>query len=62
MANKTSKQKKSMAQMFLTFRLKGLKSYGKYLEKEFKNSAKSKRKKAYHKYITKELIMNIRKN
>ncbi len=38
--------------------LTGLISYGKYLSKEFKNSKNDENKKAYNRYIEKELIRN----
>ena len=54
----TKEQKNQVVKKFLEFQLKGLLSYRKYLEKEFKNSAGKEIKKAYHNYIANELEGN----
>lgn len=51
-------QKNTLRRTYATFQLKGLQSYAKYLEKEFKNSLNKEHKKAYHQYIVSELDRN----
>jgi uncharacterized short protein YbdD (DUF466 family) len=58
MATKSESAKEKIKKAFNKFQLKGLKSYGKYLEKEFKNSKEKKSKKSYNSYITRELKKN----
>jgi hypothetical protein len=54
----TKEQKSKLTTKFLELQRKGLVSYGKYLEKEFKTSEGKALKKAYHEYIVKELANN----
>jgi hypothetical protein len=61
MASKESNIKGKVAAAYQQFQLKGLNSYGKYLEKEIKNSKGKDSKKMYFKYLEKELSKNIKR-
>ncbi len=58
MSSKESNVKSKVAAAYQQFQLKGLNSYGKYLEKEIKNSKGKDSKKMYFKYLEKELSKN----
>jgi hypothetical protein len=55
MVSKESNIKDKIALTYHKFELKGLNSYGKYLEKEMRNSKGKDSKKLYFKYLEKEL-------
>ena len=56
----SSTEKKNLAQKLREFQLGGLKSYGKYLDKELAN-AQTDIKRSYRKYIENEIIRNAKK-
>jgi hypothetical protein len=58
MASKTLSAKDKVAKAYHKFELKGLTSYGKYLEKELKKAEGKNFKKSYHAYLSKEIIKN----
>ncbi|MEX1189628.1 MAG: hypothetical protein WED33_10245 [Bacteroidia bacterium] len=53
-ADNLNKEKSKLLKAFLKFELKGLKSYYKYIEKEFNNAEGAKNKKKYANYLKKE--------
>jgi len=57
----TAKQKKNIRDKFLEFQINGLKSYRKYIEKELKDTPKTKLKKAYRAYLDKELARSTKR-
>ena len=49
------KEKNKLKKKYLKIEKKGLQSYAKYLDKEWKNSKDKKNKKKYSEYISKEI-------
>jgi hypothetical protein len=56
MAPEKTSFKKQVKQKFLNFQKTSLLSYGKYLKEQLKLASKSKLKKAYCRYIEKEML------
>jgi len=56
MATEKTSFKKQVKLKFLNFQKTGLLSYGKYLKEQFKLASKSKIKKAYCRYLEKEMV------
>jgi hypothetical protein len=61
MENITKNKKKTLRQKLLGFQKAGLKSYRQYLLKQREHASKSKSRKAYGKYIEKEIVMTSKK-
>ena len=61
MASNEKSIKNKIAKAYQKFELRGLHSYGKYLEKEINNSKGKDSKKQYFKYLEKELSKNIKR-
>ena len=61
MGNISKEERKTVKQKLRSFRKTGLEAYAKYLDKEFKASESNELRKAYTKYIKKEMASTAKK-